>query len=249
MSKGQMIRDKRTLTFHRSTLGADARREPVIDLQAQITEAPVVTSVVEDVRFVPRRWEASKRAIDIALALIGLTLTLPFLVLALIAICVSSPGNPFFIQNRIGQGGRAFRILKLRTMIPNADRHDQPILKKQRNDQRIFPVGKLLRKTSLDEIPNLINVLAGQMSIVGPRPLLTKEHEHCVERHGLSAAMQRLSTRPGVTGLWQISGRAELHFDDRIDLDIRYAMTWTPIGDIKIIMKTIPVLLFGHGAY
>lgn len=233
----------------RSTLGADSSRETVIDLDPHITQTDKVTTVVEDVRVVPRAWQASKRAIDISLAIIGLTITFPFLLVALLAIVVSSPGNPFFVQDRVGRLGRPFRILKLRTMIPDAERHDQPILQKLRSDGRIFPVGRLLRKTSLDEIPNLVNVLLGQMSIVGPRPLLLKEHEHCIDRHGRSAGAQRLLTRPGVTGLWQISGRAELHFDARIDLDIKYAMTWSPAGDITIILKTIPVLLFGHGAY
>ena len=221
----------------------------MIDLSSQIAESSAIATVVEDVRFVPREWEASKRILDVTLASLGLIATLPLLLLALLAIVISSPGNPFFIQDRIGRHGRPFRIFKLRTMIPDAERHDQPILQKQRTDGRIFPVGRLLRKTSLDEIPNLINVLRGEMALVGPRPLLIKENEHCTERHGRNAAMQRLLTRPGLTGLWQISGRAELHFDERIELDIKYAMTWTPTEDVRIILKTIPVLLFGHGAY
>jgi len=221
----------------------------MIELSPKLAESETIASIVEDIRPVPQRWEASKRAIDVALAIVGLVLTFPFLLIALIAIITSSPGNPFFVQQRIGRYGKPFRIFKLRTMVPDADRHDQPILKKLRSDDRIFPVGRLLRKTSLDEIPNLINVLRGEMSIVGPRPMLMKENAHCHERHGRTAVSQRLSTRPGLTGLWQISGRAELHFDERVELDIRYAMTWTPLGDIRIILKTIPVLLFGHGAF
>ena len=221
----------------------------MIDLRTQITTPRKISTVVEDVRVVPRSWRAIKRALDVCLALVGLVLTLPFLLAALAAITLSSPGNPFFVQDRVGRFGRTFRIYKLRTMIPDAEDHEQPILKKSRVDNRIFPVGRLLRKTSLDEIPNLVNVLRGDMSIVGPRPLLLKEHVHCSQRHGEGATMQRVLTRPGLTGLWQISGRAELHFDERIELDVKYAMTWTPLGDMRIILKTIPVLLFGHGAY
>jgi lipopolysaccharide/colanic/teichoic acid biosynthesis glycosyltransferase len=221
----------------------------MIELSPKLRKAEPIETVVDDFRAVPYSWEVSKRTMDIALACIGLILTFPLLVIALIAIVASSPGNPFFAQQRIGRFGRPFTIYKLRTMIPDAERHDNLVLKKQRSDNRIIPAGRLLRKLSLDEIPNLINVLRGEMSIVGPRPMLTRENSHCLERHGHLATAQRLATRPGLTGLWQISGRGELHFDERVELDVRYAMTWTPSGDIAIIMKTVPVLLFGHGAF
>lgn len=221
----------------------------MIELPQKPTELESLATVVEDVRPVPQRWIASKRAIDFALASLGLVVTLPLLLLALIAIVISSPGNPFFTQQRIGRFGKPFTIYKLRTMVPDAEQQDSLVLKKQRSDHRIIPAGRFVRKLSIDEIPNLINVLRGEMSIVGPRPMLSTEHRHCLERHGEKATAQRLSTRPGLTGLWQISGRGELHFDERVELDVRYAMSWTPVGDVTIILKTIPVLLFGHGAF
>jgi lipopolysaccharide/colanic/teichoic acid biosynthesis glycosyltransferase len=236
-------------TSYKESQSAEFGHDAMIELIPKLRKSEAVKTVVGDSRTVPQSWEASKRAMDIVLASIGLILTLPLLLLALIAIVVSSPGNPFFAQQRIGRFGKPFTIFKLRTMVHDAERHDNLVLKKQRSDDRIIPAGRLLRKLSLDEIPNLVNVLRGEMSIVGPRPMLSRENIHCLERHGHRATAQRLSTRPGLTGLWQISGRGELHFDERVELDVRYAMTWTPTGDVAIIMKTVPVLLFGHGAF
>ncbi len=202
-----------------------------------------------DVRSVPNQWAAQKRAFDVVFALAVLLVSSPLLIVAMLAICLSSPGNPMCIQERVGRYGHVYRMYKLRTMIVGAERLPQPILQKQRDDKRILPIGRILRKLSLDELPNLINVLRGEMSIVGPRPLLVKEHALCIERHGRAAAEQRLQTRPGLTGLWQVSGRAQLHFDERIQLDIAYTNTWTPQSDLKIILKTIPVVCLGQGAY
>lgn len=206
------------------------------------------------------RREFVKRGIDIALALAVLIVTAPVLLLAIALICIASPGSPFFAQSRIGRGGKPFVLYKLRTMkrglVPSREQvnlvYDTdatgPVMKAQR-DPRVFPIGKLLRKTSIDELPNLINVLRGEMSIVGPRPMQAIEIDYCAQRYGDEVNVSRLAVKPGITCLWQISGRSQLHFDDRVRLDVTYAMTWTPLYDLKIIWATVPAVLFSRGAY
>jgi lipopolysaccharide/colanic/teichoic acid biosynthesis glycosyltransferase len=173
--------------------------------------------------------------------------------LAALAIVAVSPGRPFFRQERIGKNGRAFRLYKLRTMVPGAHlQHSEmhhlnevagPVLK-IRNDPRLHPLGKLLRRTSLDELPNLINVLRGEMSIVGPRPPLPSEVAHYDE-----VALRRLSVKPGITCLWQISGRSNVAFDEWMRLDNLYIDTWSPLGDLAIVLRTIPAVVRGEGAH
>jgi lipopolysaccharide/colanic/teichoic acid biosynthesis glycosyltransferase len=204
-------------------------------------------------RPVPRSWNVAKRAIDIAVAVLALALTWPLIVISTLAIVVVSPGSPFFLQERVGKNGRRFRMFKLRTMVDGAHRYHEemralsdvrgPVLK-IRDDPRVHPIGKFLRRTSIDELPNLINVVRGEMSIVGPRPPLPQEVAH-YDRF----AMRRLTVKPGITCLWQISGRSNVSFDEWMRLDNLYIDSWSPLGDIAIIARTIPAVLGGEGAH
>lgn len=204
-------------------------------------------------RVVPRSWATLKRAMDMTVAIGVLVVSAPLIALAALGIACVSPGSPFFTQERVGRDGRAFRLFKLRTMIDGAhlihdDLHpfsevDGPVFK-IRNDPRLHPLGKMLRRTSIDELPNLFNVLWGDMSIVGPRPPLPRE----VARYD-AFARRRLTVKPGITCLWQISGRSNLSFDEWMRLDNRYIDTWSPWGDFVILLKTVPAVLRGEGAH
>jgi lipopolysaccharide/colanic/teichoic acid biosynthesis glycosyltransferase len=202
---------------------------------------------------VPQSWSKTKRVIDIGLAIAGLTLSAPVLVLSAIAIVVCSPGPPIFAQERVGRYGQRFTMFKLRTMEPQAHRHQEymrdtnevlgPVFK-MRNDPRVFPLGRVLRKLSIDELPNLVSVLMGEMSIVGPRPPLPSEVEEYDD-----FALRRLRAKPGITCLWQISGRSNVDFDEWMRLDHMYIDNWSPAYDSMIMLSTIPAVFFGKGAY
>jgi lipopolysaccharide/colanic/teichoic acid biosynthesis glycosyltransferase len=202
---------------------------------------------------VPRSWHVAKRSIDIAVSLVALVLTAPIVLASAIAIAIVSPGSPFFLQERVAKNGRRFKMFKLRTMVEGAHHYHEemrrfndvrgPVLK-IRNDPRLHPIGKFLRRTSIDELPNLINVLRGEMSVVGPRPPLPQEVAH-YDRY----AMRRLTVNPGITCLWQISGRSNVSFDEWMHLDNLYIDTWSPLGDLAIIVRTIPAVLGGEGAH
>ncbi|MEV0583054.1 sugar transferase [Nonomuraea sp. NPDC050310] len=182
--------------------------------------------------------------------LIGLAL--PLLVMAL-AIRLTSQGPALFTQTRVGKGGREFKVYKFRTMVINAEQlkgtlreandFDQ-VLFKIRNDPRITRVGGLLRRYSLDELPQLINVLRGEMSLVGPRPPLPEE----VARYGADVR-RRLVVKPGMTGLWQVSGRSDLSWEESVRLDLRYVENWSLILDLQILWKTCAAVVRGEGAY
>ena len=177
----------------------------------------------------------------------------PVVALAALGILCVSPGSPFFTQERVGKDGRRFRLFKLRTMIDGAHLYhdemhafsdvDGPVLK-IRNDPRLHALGKLLRRTSIDELPNLLNVMRGEMAIVGPRPPLPRE----VARYD-EFARRRLTVKPGITCLWQISGRSNVSFDQWMRLDNHYIDTWSPLGDLAIVVKTVPAVLRGEGAH
>jgi lipopolysaccharide/colanic/teichoic acid biosynthesis glycosyltransferase len=202
---------------------------------------------------VPDAWHAIKRTLDVALAATALTLFSPVILLAAASIVVVSPGPPFFSQERVGKDGRRFRLFKLRTMVNGAhlahdDLHalsevDGPVFK-IRNDPRLHTLGRFLRRTSIDELPNLLNVLSGEMTMVGPRPPLPGEVEHYDD-----VARRRLTVKPGITCLWQISGRCKVSFDEWMLLDNEYIDTWTPLGDLRILVRTIPAVLRGEGAH
>jgi lipopolysaccharide/colanic/teichoic acid biosynthesis glycosyltransferase len=179
--------------------------------------------------------------------------TSPILIAAMIGIVVVTGQGPIYLQERVGIGGQRFKMWKLRTMVRNAHerRHeihhlneaDGPVFKVRR-DPRLHKLGGFLRRTSIDELPNFVNVLLGHMSIVGPRPPLPEEVASYNRR-----AMRRLSVKPGVTCLWQISGRSELSFEQWMDLDNAYIEGWTPLGDFVIIARTIPAVIRGVGAH
>jgi exopolysaccharide biosynthesis polyprenyl glycosylphosphotransferase len=193
-----------------------------------------------------------KRAVDLAVSLFLFAVTLPIQLLAAAAIWLTSPGPIFFRQTRCGLNGRHFTLLKFRTMKDGAEERllevthlnemTGPVFKAS-NDPRRTWVGRLLRRLSIDELPQLINVIRGDMSLVGPRPPLPEE----VSRYE-PWQRRRLSMSPGLTCLWQVSGRSELDFDRWMALDLKYIDTWSPMLDLKILLKTVPAVLSGRGA-
>ncbi|CAA9383545.1 MAG: Exopolysaccharide biosynthesis polyprenyl glycosylphosphotransferase [uncultured Pseudonocardia sp.] len=194
----------------------------------------------------------AKLVIDVTAAALLLLLVAP--VLLVIAAAVRSDGGPvFFFQTRIGRGGREFRMVKFRSMVVDAERVRAELvdgnegagpLFKMRRDPRITRVGGLLRRYSIDELPQLLNVLGGQMSLIGPRPPLPSEAAEYTDRE-----RRRLAVRPGMTGLWQVSGRSDLGWDESIALDLAYVDDWSLAMEAKIIAGTARAVLGGRGAY
>jgi lipopolysaccharide/colanic/teichoic acid biosynthesis glycosyltransferase len=196
-----------------------------------------------------------KRAIDLAGALFGLTLLAPILLAVAVLVRRSSPGPVFFRQLRLGQGGRPFHVLKFRTMIADAElrlkdleakNESGGVLFKIRDDPRVTPLGRFLRRTSLDELPQLINVLRGEMSLVGPRPLQLRD-SRLLESQDPEAFARRLSVPPGVTGPWQVSGRSNAGAD-MVELDLNYVENWSLALDLKILAQTLPAVISTRGA-
>lgn len=198
-----------------------------------------------------------KRAMDLTITLLGLALLgLPMLGIALL-IRLDSPGPVFFRQVRRGSREQTFRIYKFRTMIADADarkaglqalnKHNceggDPRMFKIEDDPRVTRVGRFLRRYSLDELPQLINVVLGDMSLVGPRPLILEEDEYVVDWR-----RRRLDLKPGITGLWQVLGRDDIPFEEMVKLDYLYVTTWSLMNDLKLVMRTIPVLFRAHNA-
>jgi exopolysaccharide biosynthesis polyprenyl glycosylphosphotransferase len=201
----------------------------------------------------PTGSRITKRALDVFGSIVGLLLLSPVLLLLALAVKLSSRGPVLFVQQRCGLGGRPFRFYKFRTMVANADDRKcdlehlnemrGPIFKIRR-DPRVTALGRVLRKLSLDELPQLWNVLRGDMSLVGPRPPTTDEVERYTARQ-----VQRLSVMPGITGLWQVSGRNNISdFERWIDLDLEYARTWSVWLDLRILLKTAVVVVLLRGA-
>ncbi len=197
-----------------------------------------------------------KRVIDFSLSLVLLIMLAPLLAVVAVLIKLTSPGPVFFIQKRIGFNKRTFPIYKFRTMVVDAERKLQDIehlnevsgpVFKIKNDPRITPVGKFLRKTSIDELPQLFNVLSGDMSLVGPRPLQLRDYELFTEA-GEDWQRCRFSVRPGITCLWQVNGRSSLPFHQWMELDLQYVRNWSLWLDMQILAKTIPAVLRGSGA-
>jgi len=194
-----------------------------------------------------------KRAFDACFALAALAVTLPILAVTAIAIKISSRGPVFYSSERIGIDGEPFPMLKFRTMVQGADKQlpsllyaneSDGLLFKMRNDPRITAVGRVLRRFSIDELPQFINVLRREMSVVGPRPPLRRE----VEAYDCEV-LRRLLVKPGITGLWQVSGRSDLSWNEAVRLDLSYVDNWSMVGDLVIIAKTLRAVLQHNGAY
>jgi lipopolysaccharide/colanic/teichoic acid biosynthesis glycosyltransferase len=186
---------------------------------------------------------AGKRALDLAIAGLGLIVTAPLLAIAVIAIRLETPGHPFYRQQRVGRAGRLFDLYKLRTMVHGAE-HIGAGMAVNEGDPRITRIGGMLRRFSLDELPNLLNVLRGEMSIIGPRPTIQVQVERYDDRQ-----RGRLEVKPGITGWAQVHGRASLPWSERIELDLWYVEHQSLWLDVKILARTAAMLLTGRGLY
>ena len=204
-----------------------------------------------------------KRGVDIFFSLAVMIFGLPFYALLAFLIKLTSSGPVLFAQERSGLDGKSFKLYKFRTMVVDNDDSGHRTFAadfikgnmsgenggtgkvfKMTKDPRVTSIGKFLRKTSLDELPQFINVLKGEMSLVGPRPPLSYELDHYQEWH-----KKRLNVKPGLTGLWQVSGRSMVPFDEMVMLDLYYIENWSLLLDAKIIVRTVPVMFWGSGAY
>jgi lipopolysaccharide/colanic/teichoic acid biosynthesis glycosyltransferase len=201
----------------------------------------------------PRAWQLHvKRAFDLVVSLLALCLAGPVLLILMSLVWLESPAPPIFRQRRLGLGGREFSMLKVRTMVPNAESmraqlehlNEAAPLFKITNDPRVTRVGRFLRATSLDELPQLLNILRGEMSLVGPRPRLPAEFDLSVPRQ-----RQRFMVKPGLAGLWQVRGRAKLGFDEALEIDLEYIRRWSFVFDLELIARTAWVVLTCRGAY
>jgi exopolysaccharide production protein ExoY len=197
-----------------------------------------------------------KRTLDLGVAIVAIVLLLPLMVGVALMVKLTSPGPALFGHDRIGLAGRRFRCWKFRTMVVDGDRYLEEYFRKYpaeravwlaerklRDDPRVTPLGAVLRKLSVDELPQLINIILGQMSVVGPRPVVADE----LAKYGVSVG-HYLRTRPGLTGLWQISGRNDTSYKRRILLDRFYVSRWSLLMDLWIILRTVPAVLGSRGA-
>jgi len=198
----------------------------------------------------PKR--AIKRTLDIVFGVLLFIIFLPFMIIAAVGTFVSSKGPVFYVQQRVGRGGEMITVTKFRTMYVGAEKDrdkvignpDEKIFERYKSDPRITPFGRILRRWSIDETPQVVNVIVGNMSLVGPRPVLPEEL-------GLfgDADHRRHLTKPGLTGLWQVSGRKEVDWDERMRMDLEYVENWSPALDLVIVAKTAKVVVTGKGAY
>ncbi|WP_284757091.1 sugar transferase [Agrobacterium sp. fls2-241-TYG-188a] len=199
----------------------------------------------------------AKRSFDVSSALLALLVLSPIFLMIMALVKFTDRGPAFYGHRRVGHNGRMFHCLKFRTMVMNGDdvlRHylaanpeaaeEWKTTRKLKNDPRVTSIGSVLRKLSLDELPQLINIIRGEMSVVGPRPVVDEELNYYE-----SAASYYLSTRPGLTGLWQISGRNDVSYKERVDFDTQYVRNWSMMQDVSIIVKTIPAVCMSRGSY
>jgi exopolysaccharide biosynthesis polyprenyl glycosylphosphotransferase len=257
-------RHDETLTLIRSIKDYDVQVD-IVPRLFEILGTKVSMHTVEGVPLIglpPIRLARSsrllKRTTDLVLAAAGLTILSPLLIAVAILIKLDSAGPVFFRQVRMGEGEQTFRIFKFRTMVVDADDRKaqvahlnmharnggDPRMFKVPNDPRITRIGGFLRRTSIDELPQLLNVLHGEMSLVGPRPLILEE-DRCV----LEWARKRLNLKPGITGLWQVLGRSDIPFDEMTRLDYLYVTNWSLAEDLKLIFLTFPSLFRRRAAY
>lgn len=224
------------------------------EIEVVLEGNPAYTDDVPEARRARTLYLATKRVMDFILALIGMILLIPFFVLIAIIIKIEDPkGSVFFYQTRIGKHERPFRMYKFRSMVSNAEDLLEDLLDqnevsgamfKMKEDPRITKVGKLIRKTSIDELPQLWNVIRGDMSLVGPRPALPREVEQYTSLDKL-----RLQVTPGCTGLWQVSGRNNLSFHEMLALDLEYIERRSLWLDMKLLFKTVKIIVFPNSAY
>jgi lipopolysaccharide/colanic/teichoic acid biosynthesis glycosyltransferase len=228
-----------------------------IAVAAHPAHPSVVAPVAPPIVIAPAATSTPKRAIDLIGSLIGLALLGPVMIGVAMMVRRDSPGPALFRQRRMGLGGKTFWVLKFRTMVTDAEMRLREIeslnesnggvLFKIRRDPRVTRLGRILRKTSLDELPQLINVLRGEMSLIGPRPLQMRDSELLLAENP-EAYSRRLSVLPGASGPWQVGGRSEVDVDGMLRLDLDYIDSWSILGDIKIIFQTVWVVLTGRGA-
>ncbi|MBC7925299.1 MAG: sugar transferase [Bryobacteraceae bacterium] len=198
-----------------------------------------------------------KRVVDVVVVLVAFLLTLPLFVLVAVAILLESGHPVFFRQQRVGRGDSRFDLWKFRTMVVDGDEllegylaenpeaaREWRVSRKLRQDPRVTRVGRLLRRTSLDELPQLWNILRGEMSIAGPRPIVEQE----IAQYGTVFPLYTMA-RPGLTGLWQVSGRNSISYPRRVELDRQYVQNWSPALDLWILWRTVGVVVQGTGAY
>lgn len=249
-----------TLDLTTSTAGVDARGTTETSGASGLSAFAMVRPLqsptwyekyAERRRLGERTYLTIKRALDLSLCIVALPVVLLILGACAVAIKLDSRGPVFFFQQRTGQGGRRFRMYKLRTMVQNAEKLKEKYADlneltwpdfKISNDPRVTRVGRFLRRTSLDELPQVFNVLAGDMSLVGPRPTSFGARTYRLWH------TERLQVKPGLTGLWQVSGRAELDFDDRLRLDIAYIRCRGFVLDLRLLLRTFGAVWGGRGA-
>jgi exopolysaccharide biosynthesis polyprenyl glycosylphosphotransferase len=230
------------------------------DVPPERSEVSIATNATSLLAFVVPAQSARsaiKRLMDLVGSFFGLVLLLPGLVLVGVLIRLDSRGPVLFRQKRVGLKGREFWCLKFRTMVPDAEarmrdleaRNESAggVLFKIKNDPRVTPLGRFLRRTSLDEFPQLWNVLRGEMSLVGPRPLQLRDSEK-LEQLDPESYARRLSVLPGLTGPWQVGGRSDVDFSRMLELDLSYVDHWSISTDLVILVKTVAVVLAGRGA-
>jgi exopolysaccharide biosynthesis polyprenyl glycosylphosphotransferase len=244
----ELLRNCRELALKLSLL---PQLSDVLGPAVEIDDVEGVTVLGVNPPWLPRSSRALKRTMDISLAAIMLALSAPIMVLIAAAIKLDGPGPILFTQERVGKGGKRFRLLKFRTMVPDAELRRADLLAHSSdthwlmiaNDPRITRLGRHLRQLSIDELPQLWNVLRGEMSLVGPRPLVVVEDEHVQ-----GWARGRLDLTPGITGYWQVLGRARIPFEEMVKLDYLYVMNWSLWTDLRLIMRTLPTVLSRRGA-
>lgn len=204
--------------------------------------------------FSKRSGRMLKRALDVSVASLALLALMPLMFLVALMIKLTDHGPVLFWQTRIGKWGKPFRFPKFRSMVVNAEalqkqlfaenHHGECVTFKMRHDPRITWIGRIIRKTSIDELPQLWCVLKGEMSLVGPRPALVRE----VDQYSLNDR-RRLDVTPGITCIWQVNGRADIPFDQQVELDVQYIKEQSLWTDVKLLLKTIPAVISGRGAY
>jgi exopolysaccharide biosynthesis polyprenyl glycosylphosphotransferase len=243
----RMLRDCRAMALKVSVL---PRLADVLGPAVELDDVEGVTVLGVNPPWLPRSSRAIKRGMDLVLATPLLILLSPLLALLAVAIKLDSRGPVFFAQERVGRGSRHFRLFKLRTMVADAEQRRGELIAqstdagwlKLDHDPRITRLGHWLRRLSLDELPQLWNVVRGEMSLVGPRPLIPSEDDHVT-----GWARGRLDLTPGITGYWQVLGRTRIPFEEMVKLDYLYVMNWSLWEDVRLMLRTLPVVLGGRG--